>query len=215
MQSEAKPMDRRQTAILQAQYKKATAEPHDYLRFMMDEKNISKWYVLLSGFDGDEDEFKGGEYLVRVELPSDFPFNPPHFYFMTPNGLYGTETKVCISIGEYHKADYRAALGVSGFCNQLVSGLIGWRDMGGGINILKTKINEKKAYAIQSADSNNNNYPELMTQLNDTFKSYSAKWDQSKMSEATKIKFGLAVPVVPGGPTTITTNNTSPKVDQV
>lgn len=195
--------DRRQIAILNAQYKKAISEPHDYLKYMLDEQNVAIWYVLLSGFDGDESEYTNGEYLVRVELPKDFPFNPPQFYFMTKQGLYGVETKVCISIGEYHKADYRAALGVVGFCNQLVSGLIGWRDMGSGINIIKTSPQEKKKLAMASRSANYENHPEIMKKFDTNFIEYSSKWDRTKMTDTMKIRF----PEI----TIQNTNNNSPK----
>ena len=62
------------TAIMAAQYRKATSEPNEYIKFALKsdtEPNI--WYILLSGFDGDEDEFRGGEYLVRMEAPPKFP----------------------------------------------------------------------------------------------------------------------------------------------
>src|SRR6185295_7079813 len=107
-------------AIMMAQYRFATREPNEFVKFYMCEHDTNTWYTLLHGIDGDELEFKGGEYLVRIELPDDFPRSaPPRFYFMTPQGLYDVEKIVCISIGEFHKDKYRSVLGVAGFCSQL------------------------------------------------------------------------------------------------
>lgn len=184
-------MDRR-AAIMSAQFRNAVKEPHEYLKFAMkSETETNIWYVLMSGFDGDEGEFAGGEYLVRVEMPHDFPFNPPQFYLMTQQGLYEVEKKVCISIGEYHKDQYRAALGVNGFCNQLVSGLIGWRDMGGGINIIKTTVAQKKAMAKASREYNIKHYPDILSQINSMWDIYSTKWDLTTIPQQLKIKLGL------------------------
>lgn len=187
---------RRQAAIVTGQFKFAVKQPHEYLKFMMDEKDYNKWYILLSGFDGDEGEYTDGEYLVRIKLPADFPYNPPEFYFMTEQGLYGVETKVCISIGEFHKADARAALKVGEFCTQLISGLIGWRDMGGGIQILQTDVKQKKRFAANSRAYNAKYNSDICNKINETYAGYSTNWDlktvpleiQKKLSLG---KFGL------------------------
>lgn len=194
--------NRRQGAIMNAQYRNAVKEPSEYLKFYMCEDNTSQWYILLSGFDGDEGEFTGGEYLVRVVLPSDFPYNPPQFFFMTEQGLYGVETKVCISIGEFHKDQYRAALGVNGFCQQLVSGLIGWRDMGGGINILKTSAEQKKTLAARSREFNRTHNAAILDKIDTAYKGYSSKWNLSTVPEPLKIKLGLMPAPAAEKPTT-------------
>jgi ubiquitin-conjugating enzyme E2 J2 len=174
-----------------AQYMKAIREPDEFIKFYMCDSDTSKWYILLSGITGDENEFVGGEYLLRIHLPENFPFSPPEFYFMTAQGLYGVETKVCVSIGEYHKDQYRATLGVAGFCTQLVSGLVGWREMGGGISILKSTAEKKRKLAEQSQSYNIEHHSEILALIDASFKDYSRKWDLSKIPEQIKIKLGL------------------------
>ncbi len=204
---------RRQAAIVAGQYKLAVKQPDVYLKFAMDEKDYNKWYILLSGFDGDEGEYTGGEYLVRIKLPADFPYSPPEFYFMTEQGLYGTETKVCISIGEYHKADARAALKVDGFCNQLISGLIGWRDMGGGIQILQTSVEQKKRYAAKSREYNLKYNAEILNKINDAYNGYSTNWDLKTVPEETRNKLGLKLKVEAKVETKVE-NKTETKVEE-
>lgn len=201
-------MDKRQTAIMMAQFKKAVQEPSEFIKFCFkSESEPNIWYILLSGFAGNEGEFtyeevqpdgskktKYGEYLCRMEAPHDFPFNPPQFYMLTENGLYGVEKKVCISIGEYHKDQYRAALGMAGFANQLVSGLIGWRDMGGGIEIHRTDVATKKRFAAASRAKNHQNFPEIMRKIDESYAGYSSKWDLSKVPQYLKDRLGLLSP---------------------
>jgi ubiquitin-protein ligase len=167
--------DARQSKIMMAQYKKAVAEKNEFVKFYCTE-NPCVWYIKLGHFSGDNGEYVGGEYLCRMVAPIDFPFNPPSFYFMTPNGLYEIETKVCISIGEYHKDQYRAALGMAGFANQLVSGLIGWKDMGGGINILQTTAAQKERLAEKSVEYNTETYSDINDKINSAYAEYSKKW---------------------------------------
>ncbi len=176
--------------VMGAQYMKAIKEPNELVMFSLKSDNEPfVWYILLRGFSGDNDEFDGGEYLVRQVAPEDFPFKPPEFYFMTENGVYGCETKVCINIGEYHADQYRAALGMDGFANQLVSGMIGWKTLGGGISILSTTANEKRRLAKISRDYNRKHYPEIIAQIESAFDDYSKKW--TNVPEPLRIKFGL------------------------
>lgn len=177
--------------VMEAQLKKATREPNEYVKFYMNDENVSEWFILISNFDGDNGEFAGGEYLLKMVAPEGFPFKPPEFYFYTENGVYGTNTKVCISIGEYHSDQYRAALGMDGFANQLWNGMIGWKSLGGGISILHTDIKEKKRLAARSRDYNRKNYPDLIAKIESSFENYSQKWDRKKIPLPTQIRIGM------------------------
>lgn len=198
-----KTLDRRQAAVLAAQFKKATAGPNEFIKFALkSDTELNVWYILLSGFSGNDDEFsyeeitpqgkeiRYGEYLCEIRAPEEFPFKPPEFYFLTENGLYEINGKVCISIGEFHSGDYRASLGMAGFAAQLVSGMIGWRDIGSGIRLLNTSIQQKKEFAIKSRMANFKNYPKIMELIDKHYAEYSVKWDLSKVPDQLKEKIG-------------------------
>jgi ubiquitin-protein ligase len=141
---------------MHAQFKKALTEKNPYIKYGMS-SNCTVWYILLHNMEGDDGEYVGGEYLCKLVAPEKFPFEPPQFYFLTPNGVYEPNKKVCISIGEFHKDDYARTLGMSGFATELVSGMIGWKylhDAGGGIAIIKTTPEEKKMLAAKSKEFN-------------------------------------------------------------
>lgn len=176
----------KETLRIMAQYKKATKDPNEYVMFSVSEEDASVWYLILRNIEGLEDEFKGGEYLVKMIYKG--VYNPPEFYFKTKNGLYDIDCKICISIGEYHKDQYRATLGMAGFANQLVSGLIGWREIGSGISIIKTSASKKKEYAKESVAENNKKYKELVDMVKRQYSAYSAKWDLSKVPEEMRKK---------------------------
>ena len=124
-------------------------------------------------------------------IDKSFPYTPPEFYAMTPQGLYDIEQKVCISIGEYHKDQYRAALGMSGFANQLVSGLIGWQTMGSGISIIKTTAQVKGAMAENSVDYNVLKHKEIRDEINRQYAEYSAKWKVDNLPNDLLSRLGL------------------------
>lgn len=169
--------------VMAGQYKKATSEADQYAKYYMDPDNVGTWYVLISGMDGDDDEFVDGEYIVRMVAPDGsngkeaFPFAPPEFYFMTPNNIYDIEKKVCISIGEFHANDYRAALGMSGFVANLISGMIGWKTLGGGINIVCNKdVGPKTKAAKNSKKYNDEFHSELRQKILESYDTYSKTW---------------------------------------
>src|SRR3989304_8041079 len=137
---------------MMGQFKKATKEPDEYIKYAINESNCYEWYILISGLLGEKDEYKDCEFIFRLNLPKNFPYAPPEFYALTPNGFYAYNKKVCISIGEYHADDYRTTLGVSGFAMELANGLINWKSMGHGINLLTTSINEKINYSQKSRE---------------------------------------------------------------
>ena len=119
--------DRRFARIVQGHFRKATREPNEYLIFAMNPSKINEIYVLVRNMSGDDGEWDGGNFLFRMVLPSGFPTEPPSFYAMNENGVYGVEQKCCIAIGEFHSADYRPVLGVTGFARELANGMIGWK----------------------------------------------------------------------------------------
>jgi ubiquitin-conjugating enzyme E2 J2 len=142
---------------MHAQFKKALEGNSPYIKFAMSKESCCTWYILIHGVEGDEGEYIGGEYLCKLVAPARFPFEPPEFYFMTPNGVYEPNKKVCISIGEFHKDNYASTMGMLGFATELVSGMIGWRFLhaqGGGIAIIETSVEHKKMLAVKSKEFN-------------------------------------------------------------
>jgi hypothetical protein len=208
--TEKMPTDPRFIKIMMSQYKKAISEPNDCIKFAMSDKP-NTWYIMIYNMTGDNDEYTyecdetdckthnttgkckvkvAGEFLFEMIAPSDFPQSPPHFYTLTPNGVYGESgadgkrIKVCISIGEFHKADYRPVLGMGGFAINLVSGLIGWKDVSHGIHIVRTTADEKHVIARRSRQINATQYAQITALVNSAFDDYSRAWKTPK-SKAT------------------------------
>lgn len=161
-------------SVMIGNFKEATRDEDEHMMFYMSEDDVKVWYILIHGLKGQEDEFEGGEYIVRMRASDGFPYTPPEFMFMTPNGLYevGTE-KICVSIGKYHSDQYSGALGMRGFAVNLVSGLIGWRDMGHGIAIMNTKVDQKRKFARESAEYNDTKHADIKQKILESYANYS------------------------------------------
>jgi hypothetical protein len=40
--------------------------------------------------------------LLRMQLPSEYPFKPPEVYMLTPSGRFEINKKICLSISSFH-----------------------------------------------------------------------------------------------------------------
>lgn len=151
----------KRTKVLQNHFNKIKKSPIDNIKFTLNEGNLNVWYAIIYDLS---DEFKDGEYLMRLEPPTEYPFKPPAFYFLTPNGVYTPEEKVCLSIGDEHSENYRPSLGIPGFAVNVLGALIGWKDLTTGINdsgrkggkgiICNTNETQIKKYASVSQEYN-------------------------------------------------------------
>lgn len=75
--------------------------PTPLIEALPDHNNILTWYFII---DGPPDSFyEGGEFLGRIQFPSNYPFAPPEFYFATPTGRFQTDTSICLSYSAHHK----------------------------------------------------------------------------------------------------------------
>jgi len=133
--------------------------------------NFTIWYLLISDLNGEDDEFttngenrEYGEYVVRMEIPDSYPFDPPSFYFMTENGIFSVERKVCMSA--QHLQNYNLCQIVE--C--MVSYLINWKDLDDPHEV--TNVQEKKELARRSKDMNKY----IKNEIKKSYESYSARW---------------------------------------
>jgi len=67
--------------------------------------NILEWHYVLHGSPGTE--FEGGVYHGKVMFPPTYPFKPPGITMITPNGRFATNTKLCLSMTDYHPETWK------------------------------------------------------------------------------------------------------------
>jgi len=129
------PIFRKKTLILM--YKKMTLSRDEYVDAII--INGLDFIYRIRNMSGPNNEFCDGEYLFKLIPPSDFPYAPPSLTFLTPNGVYGLEGKICISTGEFHKQNFAATRGMTGFGTDVWTAMIQYPDLGGGIQILSDR----------------------------------------------------------------------------
>ncbi|KAJ3323262.1 Ubiquitin-conjugating enzyme E2 J1 [Boothiomyces sp. JEL0866] len=74
------------------------------------ESDILEWHFTIRG--PPEGGFKGGRYHGRLIFPVEYPFKPPNIVFLTPNGRFEVNKKICLSITGYHPESWRPSWGV-------------------------------------------------------------------------------------------------------
>eukprot|EP00232_Nephroselmis_pyriformis_P000503 CAMPEP_0182906836 /NCGR_PEP_ID=MMETSP0034_2-20130328/34049_1 /TAXON_ID=156128 /ORGANISM="Nephroselmis pyriformis, Strain CCMP717" /LENGTH=191 /DNA_ID=CAMNT_0025042619 /DNA_START=30 /DNA_END=602 /DNA_ORIENTATION=- len=72
--------------------------------------NIFEWHFAIRG--PEDTEFEGGIFHGRILLPPDYPFKPPTFMMLSPNGRFEVNTKICLSISQHHPEHWQPSWSV-------------------------------------------------------------------------------------------------------
>ncbi|KAF9930576.1 Ubiquitin-conjugating enzyme E2 6 [Mortierella antarctica] len=148
-----------------AAYKRLTKEyiniqksPPAYLFARPIEANILEWHYVLKG--PPDTPYYGGEYYGTLTFPADYPFKPPSIRMMTPNGRFQTNTRLCLSMSDFHPGTWNPSWSVSTILNGLLSFMSQDESTTGSI---ATSAYEKKVLALRSHAFNiseaNRNFP--------------------------------------------------------
>ncbi|KXS14613.1 UBC-like protein [Gonapodya prolifera JEL478] len=72
--------------------------------------NLFEWHFTVRGPEATA--FEGGIYHGRILLPAEYPFKPPSIIFLTPNGRFRVNEKICLSVTGFHPEFWRPAWGI-------------------------------------------------------------------------------------------------------
>nr|QBH73221.1 ubiquitin-conjugating enzyme E2 j2 [Daktulosphaira vitifoliae] len=155
------------TLRLKQDYVRLKNDPVPYVVAEPVPSNILEWYYVVSG--PDDSPYAGGYYLGRLVFPRDFPFKPPSIYMITPNGRFKTNTRLCLSISDYHPDTWNPAWSVSTILTGLLSFMLENSPTMGSIEMTEY---ERRQLAAQSLETNLNdeNFCELFPDLTTTIR---------------------------------------------
>jgi ubiquitin-protein ligase len=66
----------------------------------------------------------GGFYHGKLVFPSEYPYKPPRIYMITPNGRFKTNSRLCLSISDFHPDTWKPAWSVSTILTGLLSFMV-------------------------------------------------------------------------------------------
>ncbi|BFF92550.1 ubiquitin-conjugating enzyme E2 J2 [Drosophila madeirensis] len=103
MTSSSTPGGRKQpTAVsrMKQDYMRLKRDPLPYITAEPLPNNILEWHYCVKG--PEDSPYYGGYYHGTLLFPREFPFKPPSIYMTTPNGRFKTNTRLCLSISDFH-----------------------------------------------------------------------------------------------------------------
>ncbi|KAG7212644.1 hypothetical protein KM043_012927 [Ampulex compressa] len=137
------------TARLKQDYLRLKKDPVPYVLAEPVPSNILEWHYVIKG--PEKTPYEGGFYHGKLIFPGEFPFQPPSIYMTTPNGRFKVNTRLCLSISDFHPDTWNPAWSVSTILTGLLSFMIEKSPTLGSIHTLDYV---KKQLAAQSLEYN-------------------------------------------------------------
>lgn len=124
--------------------------------------NILEWHYVVTG--PESSPYEGGLYHGKLVFPAEFPFKPPSIYMITPSGRFRPNTRLCLSISDYHPDTWNPAWSVATILTGLLSFMLERAPTMGSI---ETSEHEKRVLAARSHSVNldNKHFRELFPDL--------------------------------------------------
>ncbi|XP_033822393.1 ubiquitin-conjugating enzyme E2 J2 [Periophthalmus magnuspinnatus] len=95
--------------------------------------------------------YEGGYYHGKLVFPREFPFKPPSIYMITPNGRFKCNTRLCLSITDFHPDTWNPAWSVSTILTGLLSFMV---EKGPTLGSIETSDFTKRQLSAQSLTFN-------------------------------------------------------------
>ena len=150
------------TARLRKELKALQKEPVDNIRALPHESNILEWHYVIEG--GKDTPYEGGWYHGIITFPKEYPFKPPSIEMLTPNGRFKTNTKLCLSMSDFHPETWNPLWSVANILTGLYSFML---EDGSTYGSIVTPTSQKVLAAKDSLSFNIHNkiFAELFPEL--------------------------------------------------
>ncbi|RHY30849.1 hypothetical protein DYB32_003977, partial [Aphanomyces invadans] len=86
------------TKRLRKEYVALKKTPVDNIEAVPLENNILEWHYVIRGVG----LYEGGFYHGKLKFPREYPMKPPSVYMITPSGRFEMNTRLCLSISDFH-----------------------------------------------------------------------------------------------------------------
>ena len=118
------------------------------------EDDILLWYFIV--YDLKETPFENGVYFGKILLDEQYPLKPPNFIFITPNGRFETNKKICTTFSAYHQETYTSTWNIMSMMEGMISFMTD-KNPDRGVGSLETTDEEKIRLAKMSLEWNKSN----------------------------------------------------------
>eukprot|EP00761_Pharyngomonas_kirbyi_P000042 gb/GECH01000042.1/.p1 GENE.gb/GECH01000042.1/~~gb/GECH01000042.1/.p1 ORF type:complete len:223 (+),score=38.33 gb/GECH01000042.1/:1-669(+) len=136
---------------LQKEYKAIQRDPPPSIVSAPRNDNILEWHYVLYGDAFKNTPFEGGYYHGKLHFPKEYPYKPPSITMCTPNGRFKIDTRLCLSISDFHPETWNPMWNVSTILTGLLSFMLEENITYGSIS---SSDKTKQQYAKQSMEFN-------------------------------------------------------------
>lgn len=154
-----------ETALCQRRLAKELADirtnPITNIRVACDPNDNLSWYCLIHNLS--EDGYVGGEYIFHIMLSARYPFEPPDFLFITPNGRFEVNKKLCFTNSSHHKETWSPIWTIRTIILGFLSFFLETKST--GIGHLSSTLEEKRLFAERSVAYNRDRHANILAML--------------------------------------------------
>ncbi|XP_041377931.1 ubiquitin-conjugating enzyme E2 J2-like [Gigantopelta aegis] len=176
----AKRVNTTATARLKQDYIRIVKDPVPYVSAIPLPSNILEWHYIVHG--PENSPYEGGIFHGKLIFPREFPFKPPSIYMITPNGRFKCNTRLCLSISDFHPDTWNPAWSVSTILTGLLSFML---ERSPTLGSIETSDYTKRQLAAQSGPFNLQNkifcelFPDMVEEIRKEIKKREEEMQQS------------------------------------
>lgn len=141
--------------------KKLNEEKFPYFTVYQDKNDRLLWYFILIGQENTV--YNKGQYIGKIILSEKYPYTPPDFIFLTPNGRFLCDEKICLTNTGWHSSNWSPTIDIQTMLIQLYSIFI--EDDTEGIGHIRRNNEIREEFALESIKYN-------IEHLNDIYKNF-------------------------------------------
>jgi ubiquitin-protein ligase len=121
------------------------------------ESNLQTIFAIIRSLDGD---FDGGEYILKIKLPDNYPFSPPVISCETPNGRFSPSSSICLNISHFHSETWSALITLEKIILSVMS--VFYDESISGVGSIRSSSAIKKELAGSSMAYNRRHFPNIL-----------------------------------------------------
>jgi ubiquitin-protein ligase len=132
--------------------------PCEYYKAIPQPNNLLHWYVKIHNLS---DEYTGGEYLVEITFPKEYPFKPPNYKVLTPSGRFQPNRNLCFTNSGINFDSWTPAWGI----HEIIMGLISFfyeRDSIGTGHIHSSSEAQRLVFTSKSVEYNKIHHNDIL-----------------------------------------------------
>jgi ubiquitin-conjugating enzyme E2 J2 len=120
------------------------------------ENDILTWHYAIRG--PSDTPYEGGVYVGKLKFPNEYPMSGPAIYMLTPSGRFQPNTKLCMSMSDFHPESWNPMWSVATIIHGIQSFMASEELTTGG---MKAPDAERKKLAAVSMEYNRKMFANL------------------------------------------------------